>query len=156
MITHRLPLERAQEGFDLMNPRRRIAEGHPEPPALRSPRSPVARLRVLGTAPIPGEALSRLRESFRVDLNRSGRKLSSREMRRRIARAHGLLCLPSDSIDRTILAAGPHLKGIANCAVGTDNIDLDRGRAARNRRHQHARRPDRGHRPTSPGRSSWP
>jgi len=84
----------------------------------------VARLRVLVTAPIPGEALSRLRESFRVDLNRSGRKLSSREMRRRIARAHGLLCLPSDRIDRTILAAGPHLKGIANCAVGTDNIDL--------------------------------
>src|SRR4030095_13385518 len=122
---HAPPSPRAGSGgFRSDDPGRGIAEGHPEPPALRSLRTAVGRLRVLVTAPIPGEALARLRKSFRVDLNRSGRKLSAAQMRRRIARAHGLLCLPSDRIDRTILAAAPHLKGIANCAVGTDNIDL--------------------------------
>jgi len=82
------------------------------------------RLRVLVTQPLPGPALSRLRQSFLVDLNRSGRSLTSAEIRRRIGRAHGLLCLPSDRIDESILARAPHLKGIANCAVGVDNIDL--------------------------------
>ncbi|HKG37497.1 MAG TPA: D-glycerate dehydrogenase [Conexibacter sp.] len=39
-------------------------------------------------------------------------------------RADALLCMLSDRIDATFLQANPHLKVIANYAVGLDNIDL--------------------------------
>jgi len=41
-----------------------------------------------------------------------------------VAEAHGLICLLRDRIDAAFLARCPHLKIVANCAVGVDNIDL--------------------------------
>src|ERR1051325_9924178 len=43
--------------------------------------------------------------------------------------ADGLLATLSEQINRDVLAAGPNLKIIANCAVGFNNIALDEARA---------------------------
>ncbi|MGE0872626.1 MAG: 2-hydroxyacid dehydrogenase [Kofleriaceae bacterium] len=44
--------------------------------------------------------------------------------------ADALVCLLLDRIDAAVLARGPKLRVIANCAVGVDNIDLDAARRA--------------------------
>lgn len=41
-----------------------------------------------------------------------------------------LVCLLLDRIDAVVLAAAPNLRVVANCAVGTDNIDLAAAAAA--------------------------
>jgi len=90
------------------------------PVSLSTPRP-----RVLVTRCLPGPALALLSRTCRIDLNRSDRNLTSAEIRNRIGSAEGLLCLPVDRIDASILRAAPRLRGIANCAVGVDNIDLE-------------------------------
>jgi glyoxylate reductase len=50
------------------------------------------------------------------------------ELRRALRDAEGLLCTPVDRIDRWILRSAPRLRGIANCAVGVDNLDLEEAR----------------------------
>ena len=55
-----------------------------------------------------------------------------------------LLSLLTEPVDRALLAANPGLRGVANCAVGFNNIDVRRGDRARHSREQHARRAD-GH-----------
>lgn len=47
-----------------------------------------------------------------------------------------------------VMDACPQLKLIARTGIGVDNVDLGRGHGTRDRRHQHARRPDRIHRRT--------
>lgn len=42
--------------------------------------------------------------------------------------ADAILCMLTDQIDETLLENNPHLKVIANLAVGYDNIDLDAAR----------------------------
>ncbi len=42
-----------------------------------------------------------------------------------LSTAIGLISLLSDRVDETVLARAPHLRFVANYAVGTDNIDLD-------------------------------
>ncbi|WP_068672797.1 D-glycerate dehydrogenase [Oceanobacillus sp. Castelsardo] len=39
--------------------------------------------------------------------------------------ADGILCMLSEKIDKELLSSAPHLKVVANLAVGFDNIDLD-------------------------------
>ncbi|WP_321167683.1 2-hydroxyacid dehydrogenase [Baekduia soli] len=46
-----------------------------------------------------------------------------------MASAEGLLAMVTDRVDPALLDAAPHLRVIANFAVGTDNIDLDAARA---------------------------
>ncbi len=50
-------------------------------------------------------------------------------LRERAASADALLCLLTDTIDADLLASAPHLRAIANYAVGSDNIDLAAARA---------------------------
>ena len=83
------------------------------------------RKRILLTRRIPGPAMALLSRRFEVDLNLADRALTPAGLRRRIRRAHGLLCLPSDRIDRPVMEAAACLEGIANCAVGVNNIDLE-------------------------------
>ena len=47
----------------------------------------------------------------------------------RIRDKEGLLCLLTEEIDGEIISAAPRLKIIANCAVGTNNVDLQAARA---------------------------
>jgi len=46
------------------------------------------------------------------------------ELIQRASDAHGLLCLLTDKVDRSVIEALPKLKVISNMAVGVDNIDI--------------------------------
>src|SRR5580700_5227096 len=47
------------------------------------------------------------------------------EVLRRVADKDGLICLLTEKIDEELLSAAPHLRTVANIAVGFDNIDVD-------------------------------
>ncbi len=61
---------------------------------------------------------------FRIDLNRRDRSLTRAELARGLGSADGIVTMLSDRIDRMLIAHAPHLKIIANYAVGFNNIDL--------------------------------
>ncbi len=79
---------------------------------------------------LPGPALDRLRESHQVDLWPERLPPPYDELRRRTADVDGLLSLLTDRVDAALIDGSPHLRAIANYAVGYDNIDL-RAAAAR-------------------------
>jgi glyoxylate reductase len=84
--------------------------------------------RVLVTRRLPGPALAYLARRCRVRLHAPDRPMTRTELRRGIGKADGLLCTPVDRIDRWILRSARQLRGIANCAVGVDNLDLEEAR----------------------------
>lgn len=86
---------------------------------------------VLVTRILPPAVMRRLCEFFQLDVNHYHRSLTPRELRQRAAKAEGILCLLTDRIDQSVLAASDRLRIVANYAVGYNNIDLD---AARRRR----------------------
>ena len=51
------------------------------------------------------------------------------ELRARVADKDALVCLLTDTIDRSVVDAAPKLKVIANVAVGFNNIDVDYARS---------------------------
>jgi len=59
-----------------------------------------------------------------VEVNPRDRAMTHEELLAAVRGRDGLLCLLTDTIDREILDAGRDLKGIANYAVGYDNIDI--------------------------------
>lgn len=75
---------------------------------------------------IPEEGLSLLRRHCgTVDVYEGDGAVPRDELLTRIGGRHGILCLLSDRVDAELLdAAGPQLKGVANYAVGYDNVDL--------------------------------
>jgi glyoxylate reductase len=76
------------------------------------------------TRRLPGPALDRLAAAHDVEIW-PGRLPPSREqLAERAAAADGLLTLLTDKIDADLIAAAPHLRAIANYAVGYDNIDI--------------------------------
>jgi glyoxylate reductase len=85
--------------------------------------------RCLVTRRLPGDAVERLAAEHEVEVWPGELPPSPAELRSRAADAEGLLCLLTDRIDAALLDAAPRLRAIANYAVGTDNIDLDRARA---------------------------
>lgn len=76
------------------------------------------------TRDLPGPALDRLRAEHEVELWEGRMPPPRAELERGAARAEGLLCLLTDPIDAALLAACPDLRAIANCAVGTDNVEI--------------------------------
>jgi glyoxylate reductase len=80
---------------------------------------------VFVTRALPGDALDRLTGAGHdVDVWEGNLPPHPTELRDRAARAEGLLTLLTDRVDRQLLDAAPHLRAIANYAVGSDNIDL--------------------------------
>lgn len=80
--------------------------------------------KVLVTRKIFPQALIYLKEHARVEGGTRRRGLSRIELLQKIADKEGLFCLLTDPIDREVMEAAPHLRIIANCAVGFDNIDI--------------------------------
>ncbi|MFZ0088260.1 MAG: D-glycerate dehydrogenase [Solirubrobacteraceae bacterium] len=76
------------------------------------------------TRELPGPALERLRERHEVDVWPERLPPPYDELRRRSARAEGLLSLLTDRIDAALIDGAPRLRAIANYAVGYDNVDL--------------------------------
>src|SRR5438270_6286318 len=81
------------------------------------------------TRDLPGPALDRLRERHDVDVWHERLPPPYEDLRARTAKAEGLLSLLTDRIDAALIEGSPHLRAIANYAVGYDNIDLDATRA---------------------------
>jgi glyoxylate reductase len=84
---------------------------------------------VLLTRRIPSSALSRLELQHTIDVYTGAEPIPRPELLARIPDAEALICLLTDRIDADIIAAAPHLRAIANIAVGYDNIDFAAARA---------------------------
>jgi glyoxylate reductase len=80
---------------------------------------------VFVTRALPGDALERLRAAHAVTVWDGALPPAPEVLREAVADAEGLLCLLTERIDAALLDAAPHLRAIANYAVGTDNIDLE-------------------------------
>jgi glyoxylate reductase len=80
---------------------------------------------VFVTRELPFPALGRLRGAHDVEEWPGELPPPPEELRARTRDAEGLLTLITDRVDAELLDGSPHLKAIANMAVGTDNIDVD-------------------------------
>ncbi len=81
---------------------------------------------VFVSQPIPERGLEVLRRSgLEFEINRQDRVLPKVELISKLREKEGLLCLLTDRVDKEVLAGAESLKGIANCAVGYDNIDIE-------------------------------
>lgn len=77
------------------------------------------------TRPIASEALDRVAAAAEMRVWDDPDTPPSREtLLREVREVDGLLCLLTDTIDETVIAAAPKLRVISNYAVGYDNIDV--------------------------------
>ena len=81
--------------------------------------------RILVTRHLPFEALDRLKDEHDVDVWEHDEPPPPDALRERVANVEGLLTMLTERVDDALLDAAPHLKAVANMAVGTDNIDLE-------------------------------
>jgi glyoxylate reductase len=82
------------------------------------------------TSPLPGTALDRLAQAHEVRRHPRGAPLQPAELAQFAAGADALVTLLSDGVNASVFAACPHLRVIANVAVGVNNVDLEAARAA--------------------------
>lgn len=81
-------------------------------------------MKVFVTRKIPKSGLSLLEKHFQVKVSKKDRVLTKEEIIKQAQDAEGLLCLLTDTIDKEVLSSLPHLKMIANYAVGFNNVDV--------------------------------
>lgn len=81
---------------------------------------------VVATRPLPEPSLSTLSPDFEVRV--LGYAPSELELAAEVPEAQALITLVSDPVTERVLSSAPHLRIVANYAVGVDNID--RGAAA--------------------------
>lgn len=80
---------------------------------------------ILITQHIGDAAVQRLREAGHgVTYRDKTVPMTPAELQTAVHAVDGLVCLLTDRVDTAVLDAAPHLKMIANVAVGYDNIDL--------------------------------
>lgn len=84
---------------------------------------------VLVTHPLLPEALDLLAGAAEPELGTESEVLPKDALIAKLRDKEGLLCLLVDEIDRDVIDAAPRLRIIANCAAGTNNIDLSHARA---------------------------
>jgi glyoxylate reductase len=77
------------------------------------------------TRRLPGDALNRLSAEHEVDVWPERRPPGRTQLIDGAAEAEGLLTMLTDRIDTELLERCPHLRAIANYAVGYDNIDVE-------------------------------
>lgn len=83
-----------------------------------------ARLRVLVTRRTFDDVLGDLRRRFDVDDNQGDQPLSPDELASRAAGCDGIITAVADPVTPALLDACPKLRVVANCAVGTNNVDI--------------------------------
>jgi glyoxylate reductase len=77
------------------------------------------------TRRIPEPGLEIIRQFTRhITINPYDRAVTRKEFMNHLRKAHGLIPLLGDKIDKALIDAAPYLKVIANYAVGYDNIDI--------------------------------
>ena len=80
--------------------------------------------RVLITREIPSPGIELLKSECDVEINLEDRALTRQELLDKVADKDAVLCLLTDKIDAEFFDAAPNLKGVANYAVGFDNINV--------------------------------
>ncbi len=80
--------------------------------------------KVFVTQRIPEKGLKILDKYFQVKVYPKDQVMPKSELLREIKKCDALLCLLTDTIDRELIKANPHLKVISNYAVGYDNVDV--------------------------------
>ncbi|HLC98305.1 MAG TPA: D-glycerate dehydrogenase [Candidatus Nanoarchaeia archaeon] len=68
--------------------------------------------------------LSLLQKHCQLKIYPKDQPIPKKELLKEVKHCDALLCLLTDKIDKEVIDANPHLKIIANYAVGYDNIDL--------------------------------
>lgn len=83
-------------------------------------------MKVFVTRSIPEAGLALLRKEASVDVwpGPENERPSKEEVLQGVRKADVLLCLLTEEIDRAVMEVNPRLLGIANHAVGYDNIDI--------------------------------
>ena len=76
------------------------------------------------TRRLPGNAVQRLAAEHEVDVWREDRGPTRQELLERVREVEGFLPQLTERLDAELLEAAPHLRAVANYAVGYDNIDL--------------------------------
>jgi glyoxylate reductase len=84
---------------------------------------------ILVTRKLPSSVLDKLRELGTVDLYTGDAAIPREELLARLADKQALVCLLTDSVDRSVVDAAPGLRIIANVAVGYNNIDVPYARS---------------------------
>lgn len=79
---------------------------------------------VLVTRRIPESVLRYLEEHCAVDVWEGPGAIPRDALLGRVAEMHGILALLTERIDNVLLDAAPHLRIVANFAVGLDNVDV--------------------------------
>ena len=86
-------------------------------------------MNVLVTRRLPSSVISKLKQSADVDLYTGEASITADELQARLADKDAVICLLTDPIDRPAIDAAPHLKVIANVAVGFNNVDVPYARS---------------------------
>jgi glyoxylate reductase len=79
---------------------------------------------ILITRKLPEKIEKNLRQNFKVILNKTDKKLSYKDLKKKIDNVDILIPCVSDTIDASIIKSGKKLKLIANFGNGVDNLDL--------------------------------
>jgi glyoxylate reductase len=80
--------------------------------------------KILVTRRLPSSVIAKLKAAAEIDLYTGEAAIPPDELRARIADKDALVCLLTDTVDRSVIDAAPALKAIANVAVGYNNIDV--------------------------------
>jgi glyoxylate reductase len=80
--------------------------------------------KVFVTRKIPGQGLDLLRKTCEVKVAPQNGAISRKELLKGVAWCDALLSLLTEKIDDEVFRTNPHLRIVANYAVGYDNIDL--------------------------------
>ena len=83
------------------------------------------------TRALPEAVMIRLAKLFDLKCNREDRALTKEEIIRRMHGRKALISMLSDPVDAEVVRSNPHLRIIANYAVGYNNIDLQAAHSQR-------------------------
>ena len=79
---------------------------------------------ILITRKLPEKIEKKLKEDFKVVFNKTDKKLSYNELKKKVNDVDVLIPCVSDTIDASIIKSAKNLKLIANFGNGVDNLDL--------------------------------
>jgi len=82
------------------------------------------RPKILITREIPSPGVDLLKKECDVEINTEDRALTRSELLSMAADKDAVICLLTDKIDAEFFDAAPNLKGVANYAVGFDNMNV--------------------------------
>ena len=81
-------------------------------------------MKILVTGRLPEEVMAAIKKEHHVVAHGEDRPMERQRLLDLVGDKDGLLCMITDRIDEELLNRAPHLKMIANLAVGYDNIDV--------------------------------